>query len=122
MSTQLLFLLGKKFPFSPLCTSEHLISHDLATNLYNPSILSTFIETHAYLFIQFRSLLRQSNQFAAYNFREYARRRTKDAFREHQGEKGERETQDLVQRGLKELQVMKVCSFYTKHRWHLEQS
>ena len=56
-----------------------------------------------------RSLLRQSNQFAAYNFREYARRRTKDAFREHQNESDERKIQDLVQRGLKELQMMKVC-------------
>lgn len=64
---------------------------------------------YANQFCKFRSLLRQSNRFAAYNFREYAKRRTKDAFREHQGEKGERETQDLIQRGLRELQVMKVC-------------
>ena len=59
--------------------------------------------------LQFRSLLRQSSQFAAYNFREYARRRTKDAFREnHDKDLGERETQELIQRGLKELQMMKV--------------
>ena len=59
--------------------------------------------------IQFRSLLRQSSQFAAYNFREYAKRRTKDAFREHHDRNlGERETQELIQRGLKELQMMKV--------------
>lgn len=59
--------------------------------------------------LQFRSLLRQSSQFAAYNFREYARRRTKDAFREnHDKVLGERETQELIQRGLKELQMMKV--------------
>ncbi len=58
---------------------------------------------------QFRSLLRQSSQFAAYNFREYAKRRTKDAFREnHDKVLGERETQELIQRGLKELQMMKV--------------
>lgn len=31
---------------------------------------------------QYRSLLRQSNQFANYNFREYAKRRTRDAFRD----------------------------------------
>ena len=60
--------------------------------------------------LQFRSLLRQSSQFAAYNFREYAKRRTKDAFREHHHKNlGERETQELIQRGLKELQMMKVC-------------
>lgn len=59
--------------------------------------------------LQFRSLLRQSSQFAAYNFREYAKRRTKDAFREHHDQNlGERETQELIQRGLKELQMMKV--------------
>ena len=58
---------------------------------------------------QFRSLLRQSSQFAAYNFREYAKRRTKDAFREnHDRNLGERETQELIQRGLKELQMLKV--------------
>ncbi|KAL8705939.1 MAG: hypothetical protein Q9201_000994 [Fulgogasparrea decipioides] len=58
--------------------------------------------------IQFRSLLRQSSQFAAYNFREYAKRRTKDAFREHSGETEERRIQDLMQKGLKELQIMKL--------------
>ena len=59
--------------------------------------------------LQFRSLLRQSSQFAAYNFREYAKRRTKDAFREHHDQNlGERETQELIQRGLKELQTLKV--------------
>jgi len=54
-------------------------------------------------------LLRQSNQFAAYNFREYAKRRTKDAFREYKDEIDDRKVQDLIQKGLKELQMMKVC-------------
>ncbi|KAI9796700.1 MAG: hypothetical protein M1833_006040 [Piccolia ochrophora] len=57
---------------------------------------------------QYRSLLRQSRNFAAYNFREYAKRRTKDAFREHQGERDERKVQELIQKGLKELQTLKV--------------
>ena len=57
-----------------------------------------------------RSLLRTSNQFAAYNFREYARRRTKDAFRECQKEQDERRIQDFMQKGLKELQMLKVDS------------
>ena len=56
----------------------------------------------------YRSLLRQSKQFANYNFRTYAWRRTRDAFREHQGENDERRVQELVQKGLKELQVMRV--------------
>lgn len=42
----------------------------------------------------------------------YARRRTKDAFHEHQHERDPRIIQELVQKGLKELQVMKV-SLYT---------
>ena len=61
-----------------------------------------------YFYQKFRSLLRQSNQFAAYNFREYARRRTKDAFHEHKAEVDERKVQDFIQRGLKELQMLKV--------------
>ncbi|KAF2235339.1 putative iron-sulfur cluster biosynthesis protein Isd11 [Viridothelium virens] len=55
----------------------------------------------------YRSLLRQSRQFAAYNFREYARRRTRDAFREHRTETEERRVQELMQRGLQELQMMR---------------
>jgi len=64
----------------------------------------------------FRSLLRQSRQFAAYNFREYARRRTKDAFREHQHETEERKIQELIQKGLQDLRMMKrqtvISQFY----------
>ena len=56
----------------------------------------------------YRSLLRQSHQFSNYNFREYARRRTIDAFRDGQKETDSRRVQELVQKGLKELQVMKV--------------
>lgn len=55
-----------------------------------------------------RSLLRQSRQFAAYNFREYAKRRTRDAFREYSTVTDERTVQELMQKGLKELQVLKV--------------
>ena len=58
--------------------------------------------------VQFRSLLRQSSQFSNYNFREYALRRTKDAFREHQHESEERKIQELIQEGLQSLRMMKV--------------
>ncbi|MCJ1331833.1 LYR motif-containing protein 4 [Thelotrema lepadinum] len=68
----------------------------------------TAFQARSLCFLQFRSLLRQSNQFAAYNFREYAKRRTRDAFREHQKEADERKTQDFIQRGLRELQMLKV--------------
>jgi hypothetical protein len=56
----------------------------------------------------YRSLLRQSRQFAAYNFREYAKRRTRDAFREHSAETDARRIQEFMQKGLKELQMLKV--------------
>ncbi|RMZ91271.1 hypothetical protein DV736_g1501, partial [Chaetothyriales sp. CBS 134916] len=56
----------------------------------------------------YRALLRQSSQFANYNFREYARRRTRDGFHDNAGVTDERQRQELVQRGLKELQMMKV--------------
>lgn len=57
---------------------------------------------------QYRNLLRFSNRFAAYNFREYAKRRTRDAFREHKNEVDPRRIQELMQKGLRELQVIKV--------------
>jgi hypothetical protein len=57
---------------------------------------------------QYRQLLRQGSQFASYNFREYARRRTRDAFRENKDVEDPRRIQELVQKGLKELQMLKV--------------
>ncbi|RMZ82692.1 hypothetical protein DV738_g1452, partial [Chaetothyriales sp. CBS 135597] len=55
----------------------------------------------------YRALLRQSSQFANYNFREYARRRTRDAFHDNAAVTDQRQRQELVQKGLKELQVLK---------------
>jgi LYR motif-containing protein 4 len=66
--------------------------------------------TSALLTIQFRQLLRQSAQFASYNFRVYARRRTCDAFRQHQHEPEERRVQELIQEGLRNLRMMKVAT------------
>ena len=57
---------------------------------------------------QYRQLLRQGEQFTAYNFREYAKRRTRDAFHENKSVQDPRKVQELVQKGLKELQVLKV--------------
>ncbi|KAG8674301.1 hypothetical protein FPOAC1_000266 [Fusarium poae] len=62
----------------------------------------------------YRQLLRQGSQFSAYNFREYAKRRTRDAFREHQGEQDSRKVQELVQHGIKELQSLKVRGGYMR--------
>ncbi|WYZ39382.1 hypothetical protein EsH8_III_001296 [Colletotrichum jinshuiense] len=55
----------------------------------------------------YRQLLRTGDQFAAYNFREYAKRRTRDAFREHQHVEDPRQVQELIQKGLNELQGLK---------------
>ncbi|KAF2440721.1 hypothetical protein P171DRAFT_435489 [Karstenula rhodostoma CBS 690.94] len=72
----------------------------------------------------YRSLLRQGNQFAAYNFREYAKRRTRDGFRQHQNESEERRIQELVQEGLKTLQMLKrqtvVSQFFQLDRLVVE--
>lgn len=57
---------------------------------------------------QYRQLLRQGEQFASYNFREYAKRRTRDAFHENKAIQDPRQIQEFVQKGLKELQMMKV--------------
>ncbi|PQE03525.1 complex 1 protein [Rutstroemia sp. NJR-2017a BVV2] len=55
----------------------------------------------------YRQLLKQGQQFAAYNFREYAKRRTRDSFREHKDIQDERKIQELMQKGLQELQSLK---------------
>ncbi|GAB1205754.1 hypothetical protein APSETT445_004433 [Aspergillus pseudonomiae] len=72
----------------------------------------------------FRSLLRQSSQFSNYNFREYARRRTRDAFREHQLETEDRRIQELIQDGLQNLRMMKrqtvISQFYQMDRLVVE--
>ncbi|PLB39269.1 LYR motif-containing protein [Aspergillus candidus] len=72
----------------------------------------------------FRSLLRQSTQFANYNFREYARRRTLDAFREHKGETEDRKIQELIQEGLQNLRMLKrqttISQFYQMDRLVVE--
>ncbi|KAL2136412.1 hypothetical protein VTI74DRAFT_3846 [Chaetomium olivicolor] len=72
----------------------------------------------------YRQLLRQGNQFAAYNFREYAKRRTRDAFRENKGVDDPRRIQELMQKGLKDLQMLKrqtvISQFYQMNRLVVE--
>ncbi|TGO53452.1 hypothetical protein BCON_0123g00270 [Botryotinia convoluta] len=72
----------------------------------------------------YRQLLRQGGQFAAYNFREYAKRRTRDSFREHKDVQDERKVQELMQKGLKELQSLKrqtvVSQFFQLDRLVVE--
>jgi LYR motif-containing protein 4 len=55
----------------------------------------------------YRNLLRTGGHFSQYGFREYARRRTRDAFREHRAETDPQRIQDLVSKGINELEMMK---------------
>ncbi|RYO86173.1 hypothetical protein DL766_001975 [Monosporascus sp. MC13-8B] len=68
----------------------------------------------------YRQLLRTGESFQSYGFREYAKRRTRDAFRENKNVEDPRQIQDLIQKGLKELQMMKrqtvVSQFYQLDR------
>ncbi|KAK4181765.1 hypothetical protein QBC36DRAFT_285420 [Triangularia setosa] len=72
----------------------------------------------------YKQLLRQSSQFANYNFREYAKRRTRDAFRENKGVGEERKVQELVQEGLNQLRLLKrqtmISQFYKHDRLVVE--
>lgn len=55
----------------------------------------------------YRHLLRYSSRIASYNFREYALRRTRDAFQINRSVADQRQLQDLMQRGYKELATLK---------------
>ncbi|RYP33373.1 hypothetical protein DL767_004778 [Monosporascus sp. MG133] len=72
----------------------------------------------------YRQLLRTGEKFQSYNFREYAKRRTRDAFLENKNVEDPRQIQDLIQKGLKELQMMKrqtvVSQFYQLDRLVVE--
>ncbi|KAK0628165.1 hypothetical protein B0T17DRAFT_521994 [Bombardia bombarda] len=72
----------------------------------------------------YRQLLRQGNQFASYNYREYAKRRTRDAFRENKSVDDPRRIQELMQKGLRDLQLLKrqtvISQFYEHDRLVVE--
>ncbi|KAG0053325.1 hypothetical protein BGZ83_001290 [Gryganskiella cystojenkinii] len=55
----------------------------------------------------YRSMLHHSSKFAAYNFRDYAVRRTRDAFHAAKSETDPEKIQQLLQKGQKELEVIK---------------
>ncbi|KAI7224017.1 hypothetical protein KC333_g201 [Hortaea werneckii] len=101
---------------------HHTIDRERVGEPLNPVMASstTALEVRSL----YRSLYRQARQFAAYNFREYAKRRTTDAFREHKGESDARRIQELMQYGLKELQVLKrqtvVSQFFQLDRLVVE--
>ncbi|KAK9472199.1 complex 1 protein-domain-containing protein [Dipodascopsis tothii] len=65
----------------------------------------------------YRSLLRASAQFSSYNFRMYALRRTKDAFREHRTETDPKTLQQLLTKAENELVMLRrqtqISQMYT---------
>ncbi|KAK7203565.1 complex 1 protein [Myxozyma melibiosi] len=67
----------------------------------------TATSTRAVAFSLYRSLLRTSRQFTAYNFREYALRRTRDGFRDHKAESDPRAIEDFLTKAEKELSMLK---------------
>lgn len=107
----------RAFGLGPSCAHLFSISPDpdstsAVLRIMASSALVTAADTSAFSVRSlYRSLLRQSNHFANYNFRMYAKRRTRDAFHEHKNEQDPRRIQEFVQKGLKELQVMKVGCF-----------
>lgn len=96
------------------------IHHLYSLRFFNPFIMSVPTlqrDTAFQVRSLFRSLLRQSSQFSSFNFREYARRRTRDAFREHQNETEARKVQEQIQDGLQNLRMMKVgLPFFSPRR------
>ncbi|KAA8899650.1 complex 1 protein [Sphaerosporella brunnea] len=63
----------------------------------------------------YRNLLRYSNRFAAYNFREYAKRRSRDAFREHQHEQDPKRIKALLALGDKDLKVLQRQTMLSRY-------
>ncbi|ORZ25887.1 hypothetical protein BCR42DRAFT_401147 [Absidia repens] len=65
----------------------------------------------------YRGLLRHGNRFSSYNFRAYAIRRSKDAFRAHQNETDPAVIAQLLKKGESDLQVVKrqaaISNLYT---------
>uniref|UniRef100_A0A8C5M813 Complex 1 LYR protein domain-containing protein n=1 Tax=Leptobrachium leishanense TaxID=445787 RepID=A0A8C5M813_9ANUR len=55
----------------------------------------------------YKTMLRESGRFSSYNYRSYAIRRIKDAFREKKNVHDSHEIQSLVQRAKENLEVIK---------------
>ncbi|KAK3110011.1 hypothetical protein LTR53_016150, partial [Teratosphaeriaceae sp. CCFEE 6253] len=72
----------------------------------------------------YRALARQARQFANYNFREYAKRRTRDAFRANRAVTDQGMVKQLMEKGRGELLGMKrqtvVSQFFQLDRLVVE--
>lgn len=75
------------------------------------------VNTRSQALSLYRDLLRHGNKFANYNFRTYAVRRSRDAFRAHQNETDPAVIAQLLKKGQDDLQVVKrqaaISNLYT---------
>lgn len=55
----------------------------------------------------YKEMLRESEKFTGYNYRLYAQRRIKDAFREHKNETDANSIKTLVQKAEENLEIIK---------------
>ncbi|KAF9438859.1 hypothetical protein BGZ76_003884 [Entomortierella beljakovae] len=62
----------------------------------------------------YRSLLHHSSRFAAYNFRDYAIRRTRDAFHAAKNETDPEKIQSLIHKAQQQLEVVKRQSLISQ--------
>ncbi|XP_033626453.1 LYR motif-containing protein 4-like [Asterias rubens] len=73
----------------------------------------------------YRQMLKESHKFTGYNYREYALRRTKDAFRENKTLTDEVEIKAFIQKAEKNLEIMKrqvvLSQLYTDPRLVIEE-
>ncbi|KAF9425548.1 LYR motif-containing protein 4 [Podila epigama] len=70
--------------------------------------------TRSQVLALYRSLLHHSSKFAAYNFRDYAVRRTRDAFHAAKNEQDPTKIQALIADAEKQLQIVKRQSLISQ--------
>ena len=63
--------------------------------------------SRSYILTLYKEMLRESQKFSGYNFRNYALRRVKDAFREGKCETDKEKVQGLVKKAEDNLSVIK---------------
>lgn len=94
-----------------LSTSPVYLPHPSKDHSFNRQAMSFAMSTNqsaVQVRSLYRQLLRQSKQFALYNFREYATRRTRDGFRSNMTVTDAGKVHELMEKGQKELQMLKV--------------
>ncbi|XP_013410929.1 LYR motif-containing protein 4-like [Lingula anatina] len=65
------------------------------------------METRRMVLGLYKQLLRESAKFPAYNYRLYALRRTKDAFKDNKMETNPEKIQELIGKAQKNLEIIK---------------